>query len=169
VTQEQYNPVSFDLDATRARWMQRPGFAEAYAALKDEFATLGELLRARKQAGMTQAEVAQSMGIAQASVARLESSAGSRRHAPYIASRRRYAHAVGCDLRITLRPSGKRASAAKQARPVRRKPAKPARKAAAKKAAVRAKKAKRTATGKRGVAMKRAAAKPSATRQRARA
>lgn len=56
---------------------------------------------------MTQAEVADRMGIAQASVARLESSAGSRKHAPSIATLRRYADAVGCELRITLAPVGK--------------------------------------------------------------
>jgi transcriptional regulator with XRE-family HTH domain len=44
------------------------------------------------------------MGIAQASVARLESSAGSRKHAPSIATLRRYADAVGCELHITLAP-----------------------------------------------------------------
>lgn len=99
---ERYNPVPFDVAATRKRWMQRPDFAEAYNALADEFAVLGELLRARQAAGMTQADVADSMGVAQATVARLESSAGSRKHAPSVATLRRYADAVGCDLHITL-------------------------------------------------------------------
>lgn len=62
-----YKFVPFDLDASRARWMKQSGFAEAYDALADEYAALGELLRARKQAGMTQADVAESVGIAQAS------------------------------------------------------------------------------------------------------
>ena len=84
--------------------MKRPGYAAAYAALADEYAALGELLRARQAAGMTQTDVAERMGIAQASVARLESSAGSRKHAPSIATLRRYADAVGCDLRISLQP-----------------------------------------------------------------
>jgi len=67
VIRDRYNPVPFDPDASRARWMKQPGFAEAYDAMADEYAALGELLRARKQAGMTQADVAESMGIAQAS------------------------------------------------------------------------------------------------------
>lgn len=56
---------------------------------------------------MKQADVAESMGIAQASVARLESSAGSRKHAPSIATLRRHAGAVGCDLRLSLTPKRK--------------------------------------------------------------
>lgn len=101
---DHYEPVPFDVDASHARWMKRPGYAAAYAALEDEYAALGELLRARRSAGMTQAEVAERMGVAQASVARLESSAGSRKHAPSLSSLRRYADAVGCELRITLAP-----------------------------------------------------------------
>lgn len=101
---DRYEPVPFDTEASHARWMKRPGYAAAYAALEDEYAALGELLRARRNAGMTQAEVAERMGVAQASVARLESSAGSRKHAPSLSSLRRYADAVGCELRITLAP-----------------------------------------------------------------
>lgn len=57
---------------------------------------------------MTQADVAESMGIAHASVARLESSAGNRKHAPSIATLRRYADAVGCELHLTLTPKRER-------------------------------------------------------------
>lgn len=99
---DRYDPIPFDVEATHQRWMKRPGYAAAYDALADEFAALGELLRARQQAGMTQADVAASMGVAQATVARLESSAGSRKHAPSLSTLRRYADAVGCELHITL-------------------------------------------------------------------
>ncbi len=112
MNRERYNPVPFDVDTTHARWMKRPGYAAAYAALADEFAALNELLSARQRAGLTQAQVAERMGIAQASVARLESSAGSRKHAPSIATLRRYADAVGCDLRISLAPKAKRRASA---------------------------------------------------------
>jgi DNA-binding XRE family transcriptional regulator len=107
MTRERYNPVPVNTPATRKRWSKDPAFAEAYSALADEFAALGELVRARQWAEMTQADVAASMGIAQASVARLESSAGSRKHAPSIATLRRYADAVGCELCITLSPRPK--------------------------------------------------------------
>ncbi|MEO7068797.1 MAG: helix-turn-helix transcriptional regulator [Rhodanobacter sp.] len=113
MTRESYNPVPFDAKATNERWRKHPGFAAAYDALGDEFAALSELLRARQLAGMTQADVATSMGVAQATVARLESSAGNRKHAPSIATLRRYADAVGCELHITLaaKPKTKRARA----------------------------------------------------------
>lgn len=104
MTREKYDPIPLDVEATHKRWMKRPGYAAAYAALEDELATLGDLLRARQHAGMPQVDVAERMGIAQASVARLESSAGSRKYAPSIATLRRYADAVGCDLRISLSP-----------------------------------------------------------------
>ena len=82
-------------------------FAEAFDALADEFAALGERVRARQLAEMTPADVAASTGIARASVARLESGAGSRKHAPSIATLRRYANAVGCELHITLAPKAR--------------------------------------------------------------
>lgn len=114
MTRDRYNPVPLDIEATHARWMKRPGYAEAYDALEDEFAALAVLLHARQQADLTQAQVAERMGIAQASVGRLESSAGSRKHAPSLATLRRYADAVGCDLKITLAPKTKRAAAARR-------------------------------------------------------
>lgn len=114
MTRERYQPVPLDVDATRKRWTRDAAFANAFAALEDEFATLAELLRARQRAGMTQADVAERMGVAQASVARLESSAGSRKHAPSLATLRRYAEAVGCDLRITLAPAKKTKVAARR-------------------------------------------------------
>lgn len=112
MTAERYNPVPLNVEATHKRWMKQPGYAEAHAALADEYAALAELLRARQQAGMTQADVAERMGIAQSSVARLESTAGSRKHAPSLATLRRYAEAVGCELRITLTPVAKAAKRA---------------------------------------------------------
>ena len=114
---ERYNPVPLDVESTRRRWSRDPEFRAAYAALEDEFAMLDELLRARFRVGLTQAEVAERMGIAQASVARLEASAGSRKHAPSVATLRRYADAVDCVLKLSLVPK----SAAKPAQPKPRK------------------------------------------------
>lgn len=54
---ERHDPVPFDVEASHARWMKRPGYAKAYAALADEFALLGELLRARQSAGLKQAKL----------------------------------------------------------------------------------------------------------------
>ena len=106
---DRYQPMPLDVGATLKRWRRNPEFAAAYDALADEFAALGELLRARKAAGLTQAQVADRMGIPQSSVARLESSAGSRKHAPSIATLRRYADALGCELHLRLAPKPVRA------------------------------------------------------------
>ena len=113
MTHDHFEPIPFDVDVAHRRWAKRPGYTEAYAALADEYSALGELLRARQAAGMTQADVAERMGVAQSSIARLESSIGSRKHAPSLATLRRYADAVGCELHITL--TAKRKTSPKRA------------------------------------------------------
>jgi len=62
------------------------------------------LLRARQRAGLTQAQVAERMGVKQSALARVEGSLASRRHAPSLATLRKYAAAVGCRLEINLVP-----------------------------------------------------------------
>ena len=79
-----------------------PEVRAEYDALKPEFALFDELLRARKRAGLTQAEVAERMDTKPPAVARLESGGGSARHSPSVATLRRYAEAVGCHLEIRL-------------------------------------------------------------------
>jgi transcriptional regulator with XRE-family HTH domain len=78
-----------------------------YAAQAEEFALLDELLRARRRAGLTQAEVAKRMGTMTPAVARLEAGGGSKGHSPSVATLRKYAQAVGCSLEIQLRPARK--------------------------------------------------------------
>jgi transcriptional regulator with XRE-family HTH domain len=84
--------------------LKRPAVKKAYAEQTEEFALLDELLKARRQAGLTQSEVAQRMGTQTPAVARLESGGGSRRHSPSVATLRKYASAVGCRLEIRLLP-----------------------------------------------------------------
>jgi transcriptional regulator with XRE-family HTH domain len=83
-----------------------------YDAQAEEFALLDELLRARRQAGLTQEEVAARMGTKTPAVARLEAGGGSKRHSPSLATLLKYAKAVGCRLEIKLRPHGASASKA---------------------------------------------------------
>ena len=92
--------------------LQQPEVKAEYDAQAEEFALLGELLRARRQAGLTQAEVAVRMGTKTPAVARLEAGGGSRRHSPSVATLRKYARAVGCRLEIRLRPCNERKSKA---------------------------------------------------------
>lgn len=104
VDDERFEPVPFDpTEYVRERSARDPGFRRAYQALDDEFGVLDMLLRARKEAGLTQAEVAQRMGIAPASLARIEASVASRKHAPSLSTLRRYAEACGKRLALELR------------------------------------------------------------------
>ena len=84
--------------------LQDPAVKAAYDAQAEEFALLDELLRARRRAGLTQAEVAKRMGTKTPAVARLEGGGGNRRHSPSVTTLRKYAEAVGCRLEIRLRP-----------------------------------------------------------------
>lgn len=87
-----------------AEWQQDPEFRVAYDALETEYALLRELLRARQQAGLTQAEVAEKMGTKPPAVTRLETSLSDSRHSPTIATLKKYARAVGCKLEVHLVP-----------------------------------------------------------------
>jgi predicted transcriptional regulator len=83
-------------------WKQDPAFQKEYNELEEEFLLFDELLNARKDAGLTQADVAERMGTKTSAIARLEASGGSNKHSPSVATLRRYAKAVGCRLEIRL-------------------------------------------------------------------
>ncbi len=85
------------------KMLKNPAVRSAYREQADEFVLLDELLKARRRAGLTQAEVAQRMGTKPPAVARLEAGGGSQRHSPSLATLRKYAEAVGCRLEIKLR------------------------------------------------------------------
>jgi transcriptional regulator with XRE-family HTH domain len=85
------------------KMLKEPAVKAEYDGQADEFALLDELLKARRQAGLTQAEVAARMGTKTPAVARLEAGGGSQRHSPSVDTLRKYAHAVGCRLEIRLR------------------------------------------------------------------
>ena len=95
----EYRPVKHDHQAFLEKAMKRKGFKEAYKALDTEYALVRELLRARTRAGLTQEEVATSMGTTKSAVSRLE--AGGK-HSPSVATLEKYARAVGCDIEIRL-------------------------------------------------------------------
>lgn len=92
--------MSSSLKSFRTRALGRPGVRQAYAALEGEFAFIDEVLKARAEAGLTQAEVAERVGTTQSAIARLES--GSSRHSPSIATLQRYAGALGYRVEVRL-------------------------------------------------------------------
>ncbi|RLB87697.1 MAG: transcriptional regulator [Deltaproteobacteria bacterium] len=93
-----------DHDKMIERWKEDPVFVAEYDSFEDEFVLLDELLKARKEAGMTQEDVAKAMNTKAPAVARIESGGGSKRHSPSVETLRKYAKAVGCRLKINLEP-----------------------------------------------------------------
>ena len=87
-----------------AEWKKDPVFRQEYEALEAEFALFDELLRARKAAGLTQAEVASRMGTKPSTIARLEAGGGQQKHSPSLATLHKYARTVGCRLEVKLVP-----------------------------------------------------------------
>lgn len=75
---------------------------KAYDNLEEEFALVAELIKARKMAGKTQAEVADIMHTSPSVISRLEGGTQTIKHSPSINTLRRYAEAVGCKLKISL-------------------------------------------------------------------
>ena len=76
--------------------MTRPGVrAEVDRLEREESALLDALLKARQDAGLTQAQVAERMGTQAPSVARLERALATGKHSPSVATLRRYVKACG--------------------------------------------------------------------------
>ena len=86
------------LKTLKAQLLADPSIRAAYDAQAEEFALTRELIAARTQAGLTQADVAERMGTTQSTVARLEGGNA----APSLRSLQRYAHAVGCRAVVRL-------------------------------------------------------------------
>lgn len=69
---------------------------------REEFALLDMLLQARREAGLTQADVAARMGTKAPAIARMERALASGKHSPSISTVRRYLEACGKDLRLEV-------------------------------------------------------------------
>jgi len=82
--------------------MRRPGVrAEVERFEREESALLDALLKARQNAGLTQAQVAERMGTQAPAVARLERALATGKHSPSVATLRKYVKA--CGKRLVLR------------------------------------------------------------------
>lgn len=87
----------------KARALANPEVRAEYERLnREEFAILDEMLTARREAGLTQAQVAERMGTKAPAVARLESALASGKHSPSLDTLRKYACALGKRLEIHL-------------------------------------------------------------------
>ena len=92
--------MSSSLKQFRRRAFTRPEVKAAYDGLAEEFAFLDEVMKARAESGLTQAEVAERVGTTQSAIARLESAAP--KHSPSIATLQKYAKALGYRVEVRL-------------------------------------------------------------------
>jgi DNA-binding XRE family transcriptional regulator len=96
-----YQPVPHDA-AFREQLLSKLGVQAAFDASAIEYAILDEMLSARRDAGLTQAQVAELMGTKAPAITRLENSLASGKHSPSIETLRKYAKALGKRLEVHL-------------------------------------------------------------------
>lgn len=83
--------------------MLRPGVRREVERIeREEGVLLDLLLKARFDAGLTQAQVAERMGTQAPAVARLERALVTGKHSPSLATLRKYAQACGKELVLQL-------------------------------------------------------------------
>lgn len=82
----------------RKRLLENPEVRTEYAQADAEFSLIEAMITARRDARLTQAELAQKIGTTQSAIARLEAG----RVSPSITTLRRYAEATGHQLRVSF-------------------------------------------------------------------
>jgi transcriptional regulator with XRE-family HTH domain len=95
--------MAIPVSKLKKRWMREPGFKEGYAALEAEFALASMLIDTRMKAKLSQAELAQRMGISQSTIARLESGSAK----PSLSTLERFAKATGTRVRVSFEPAAR--------------------------------------------------------------
>ena len=83
--------------------MQRPGVQTEVARIEHaEGELLDALLKARLDAGLTQAELARRMGTQAPAIARLERALATGKHSPSVTTLRKYVQACGKQLIVQI-------------------------------------------------------------------
>ena len=80
--------------------LKDPKFREEYEALAPEFAIMQAIIDARKSAGLTQKELSERTGIAQADISKLEKGNGN----PSLRTLQRLAAGMGMQIKIAFEP-----------------------------------------------------------------
>ena len=90
-------------DQIVSKLLRRPGVTKEVERIeREEGKLLDQLLKARHDAGLTQAQVAERMGTQAPSVARLERALATGKHSPSLATLRKYAQACGRELVLQI-------------------------------------------------------------------
>ena len=83
--------------------MENPGFRAEYEALEPEFSIIQAMIDARKASGLTQKELAERTGIAQADISKMENGSAN----PSLRTLRRLAAGMGMQLKLEFVPTSK--------------------------------------------------------------
>ena len=90
-------------DQVVLKLLSRPGVRKEVERIeREEGQLLDQLLKARHEAGLTQAQVAQRMGTQPPAIARLERSLATGKHSSSLATLRKYAQACGRELVLQI-------------------------------------------------------------------
>jgi transcriptional regulator with XRE-family HTH domain len=81
--------------------MKEPNYRREYDLLEEEFVRAAAVAKARRRAGLSQAELARRMKTTQSTIARLESGRGR----PSTRTLTRFAKATGHRLKISFEPT----------------------------------------------------------------
>lgn len=91
-------PITFDEYLTEQ--MENPEFQEEWDALEPEFQIIRGIIEGREMNGMTQAQLAESTGINQANISRLENGTAN----PSLSTLKRLAAGLGMKLKLEFVP-----------------------------------------------------------------
>ncbi|HAK3431715.1 TPA: helix-turn-helix transcriptional regulator [Salmonella enterica] len=94
------NPPTMTHDEMVSKMLSNPAVKAEYDAIADEFALLDEMLAARREAGLTQAEVAERMGTKATAITRMESNLAAGVSGPSFTTLKKFAQATGKKLQI---------------------------------------------------------------------
>ena len=85
----------------KAKMLENPAVRAEYERIeREEMPMLDAILKARAEAGLTQAQVAERMGTQAPAVARLENALVTGKHSPSLATLKKYAAALGKRLEV---------------------------------------------------------------------
>ena len=88
------------LDNLKKRLFKNPEVKAEYDKLGTEFALINTLITMRKEAGLTQEQVASLMGTQKSNISRLEHGETN----PQLSTLQKYAKACGCELTVGFKP-----------------------------------------------------------------
>lgn len=90
-----------NFDEYVAKKLKNPEFRTEYDALEPEFAIVHAMIEARKNAGLTQTQLAEKIGIDQSDISRLENGEGN----PSLRTLKRLAAAMDMRLKLEFLPA----------------------------------------------------------------